>query len=228
MPLRDSGYVSLSQELWYALAGPLYNAMTWWCFLPLGGERRIRDKIVRWIDARPGHSVLSLCCGTGTTELALAAVAPDASILGLDLGTGQIAEARRRNASANLSFQVGDASNTGLPDASFDRVAVTLALHEMPAGLRMRVLREAARLCRPDGRVVCVEHGRARGARWLARELWWGTWVPMNPERETTHDLQHRGLDAEMEKAGLSVCERHATRWDWIEAVVGGVASSPA
>jgi len=94
-------------------------------------------------------------------------------------------------------------------------------LHEMPRELRLRVLREAARICRTDGRVVAIEHGRPPGAvsRFI-RALWWFFWIPRNPEVVTSRDLQRRGLENEMRECGLRPLERHATDPDWIEGFV--------
>jgi ubiquinone/menaquinone biosynthesis C-methylase UbiE len=220
--LRSSGYVSRLEEIWYGQASPLYDWMTWWCFLPLGGEVRCRREFVRWFDIGPGQKVLSLCCGTGTMEACIADAVPNAGIVAVDLGTGQIARARQKNRSRNVDFRVANAADTGLADDSFDRVLITLALHEMPAELRLRVIGEARRLCKPDGRVIAIEHGRPPTfAAWLLRHLWWFTWIPGNPEAATTRDLQRRGLDNEMAAAGLRVVERYATRWSWIEGYSG-------
>ena len=220
--LRSSGYVSRLEEVWYGQASPLYDWMTWWCFLPLGGEAYCRREFVRWFDIHPGHNVLSLCCGTGTMEASITDAVPNASILAVDLGAGQIALAQSKNRSRNIDFRVANATDTTLADDSFDRVVITLALHEMPAELRLRILTEARRLCRPDGRVIAIEHGRPPTfATWLLRHLWWLTWIPGNPEAATTRDLQRRGLDNEMASAGLRVIGRHATRWSWIEGLIG-------
>ncbi|HVI86285.1 MAG TPA: methyltransferase domain-containing protein, partial [bacterium] len=43
------------------------------------------------------------------------------------------------------------------PDQSFDTVVSTLTLCTTPDPLRL--LREMARVCRPDGRVLLLEHG---------------------------------------------------------------------
>jgi len=220
-PLRPSGYVSRWEELWYGFAHPLYDLLTWWCFLPLGGERRTRREIVGWFGVEPGQRVLSLCCGTGTTERTLLDLVPDVEVTAVDLGTGQVARARRKDRSGRVDYRVGDASKTGLPEHGFDRVSIVLALHEMPRPLRRAVLREAARCCRPDGRVIAVEHGAPHSrAHRLARYLAWFYWLPGNPEVVTTFDLQRRGLAAEMEQAGLVVLERHQSRMEWIEGVV--------
>ena len=98
-------------------------------------------------------------------------------------------------------------------------VLIALALHEMPRSIRLAVLREARRLCAPEGRVLAIEHGRpvTRGSR-LLRGLWWFFWIPGNPEVPTSRDLQEHGLDNEMRECSLKVIEHHTTQPDWIEA----------
>lgn len=146
---------------------------------------------------------------------------PNLEITGVDLGKGQLARARRKYAGGQVTYLLGDATRTGLPSASFDRVLIGFALHEMQRATRLAVLSEANRLCAPDGRVIAIEHGRTatRASAWL-RALWWFAWIPGNPEVATSRDLQQRGLDNEMRESGLDVLERHATRPDWIEAFV--------
>lgn len=220
--LRKSGYVSRSQELWYGVSSPFYDAMTMWCFLPLGGERRCREWIVDSVDPQPGQNVLSLCCGTGTTDRALLQRVPSLQLTGVDAGAGQVATAQRKNKDGSIRYVVGDASSTGLPGSTFNRVLISLALHEMPRKLRLAVLREARRVCTRDGTVIAVEHATmAPGSSKLMRDLWWLTLLPGNPERLTTKDLQRRGLENEMHEAGLEVLDHRFTTPSWIEAVIG-------
>lgn len=220
--VRPSGYASRLEELWYGTSGPFYDLMTWWCFLPLGGERACRRQFVEWFEVQPGQQALSLCCGTGTTERALARARPTARIIAIDLGTGQIATAKRKDPTGRVEYRLGNACDTGFPADTFDRVLITLALHEMPRSMRMTVLREAARVCRPTGRVVAVEHAPvANRLSRFARSLWWFTWLPGNPETATTRDLQQHGLAREMQEAGLRIVARHTTRPAWIEGLSG-------
>jgi SAM-dependent methyltransferase len=146
-------------------------------------------------------------------ERAMLAEEPSLSITGVDLGTGQIARARKKNPETRVTYVLGDAARTELPGESFDRVLIGLALHEMPRSTRRAVLREARRLCTRDGRVLAIEHGRplGRASRFL-RGLWWFFWIPGNPEVPTSRDLQAHGLDTEMRECGLTVLERHTTR----------------
>ncbi|MBA2754115.1 MAG: class I SAM-dependent methyltransferase [Chloroflexia bacterium] len=81
--------------------------------------------------------------------------------VGVDLSRGMLVEARRRGrpGGAPLLLAQMDAGHLAFRDASFDTVAISLALCTVPdpAG----ALREAARVCRPGGRVVLLEHVRS-------------------------------------------------------------------
>jgi ubiquinone/menaquinone biosynthesis C-methylase UbiE len=64
-----------------------------------------------------------------------------------------------------------DAQQLGFRDDSFDTVAISLALCTVPDPVA--ALREAARVCRPDGRIVLLEH--VRSPVWpiaLLQRLW--------------------------------------------------------
>jgi len=216
-----SGYANRFLERAYAQASPLYDLVVWWGLLPLGGERACRREFVRWLELRPGLRVVSLCCGTGSTERAMLAAVPGLDVTGVDLGPGQLARARRKLRGSSVTLLHGDAARTGLPGRGFDRVLVALALHEMHRPQRLAVLREAERLCAAGGRVLAIEHGRpaSRASHWL-RDALWLLWLPGNPERRTSLDLQRRGLDREMAECGLTVLARRVTRPDWIEGFV--------
>jgi len=217
----STGYSSRFLAWAYAAASPLYDLIVWWGFLPLGGERSCRRMFVRWLRLEPGMHVASLCCGTGTMERAILAEASRVDITGVDLGTGQLARARKLSSDPRLSYLQADATATGLESGAYDRVLISLALHEMARPTRLAVLREARRLCASDGKVVAIEHGRpaTRRARVL-RALWWFFWIPGNPEVPTSRDLRARGLDREMAECDLEVTWHETTRPDWIEVFV--------
>lgn len=214
-----AGYSSRFLEWAYAIAGPLYDLIVWWGFLPLGGERRCRRTFVRWLRLESGMRVASLCCGTGTMERAILAEVSGVEVTGVDLGRGQLTRARRLSSDPRLRYVLADARATGLESGTYDRVLISLALHEMTRPTRLAVLREARRLCAPTGRVLAIEHGRpaTRRSR-LLRALWWFFWIPGNPEVPTSRDLRARGLDREMAECDLEVLWHGATRPDWIEA----------
>jgi ubiquinone/menaquinone biosynthesis C-methylase UbiE len=227
-PLRASGHRSRVQEVLYGSASPIYDVFARWAFWPLGGEVACRQQFAGWLSIEPNQSVVSLCCGTGTTDRAMLALEPSIAITGIDLGRSQLARARRKDRTQKIDYLLGDAGATGLPDESFDRVLIVGALQEMWHAQRLAVLREARRLCRRDGRVLGVEIGCTE-TRWSSiwRGAWLLHWVPGNPETATTRELVAGSLSAEMQAVGLVPIERNSTRPDWFEGILARRADLP-
>lgn len=220
-PLRDSGHRSRVQEVLYGSASPIYDAFVRWAFWPLGGERACREQFARWLLIEPNQTMVSLCCGTGTTDRALLALEPSVSITGIDLGRSQLARARKKDRTKQIDYRLGNAASTGLPSASFDRVLIVGALQEMPRRYRLELLSEARRLCGSKGRVLVVEIGRTQQrAQALLRGAWLLHWVPGNPETATTRELVASSLRSEMQGVGLVQVARNTTRPDWFEGIL--------
>jgi ubiquinone/menaquinone biosynthesis C-methylase UbiE len=184
--------------------------------------------VARWLEPSDGQRILSLCCGTGAPDRAILEQAPHARIVGVDLGRGQLARARRKDPTGRIDYRHGNAADTGLESESFDRVLIVGALHEMPRALRHAVLTEARRVCRRDGRVLAVEPCQTR-TRWSAflRSACLFLWVPGNPEAASTHDLIAHGLERELRDAGFEVLARHVTPLDWFEGLLARPAVTP-
>ena len=78
--------------------------------------------------------------------------------VGVDLSAGMLAQARSRAAALGMTIDLlqMDAQRLAFADGSFDTVAVSLALCTVPDPAA--ALWEMARICRPDGRIVLLEH----------------------------------------------------------------------
>jgi SAM-dependent methyltransferase len=108
------------------------------------------------------RKVLDLGCGAGHATLPLADAFPAAEIHGVDLAAPMLRYAAGRAAALGYSvhFAQQDATHTTYPDGSFDLIASTLLLHEMPRPAILALLRECHRLLRPGG--VMVHHDLLR------------------------------------------------------------------
>lgn len=78
--------------------------------------------------------------------------------VGLDLSREMLRRAGQRARALGLPVALvqGDAERLPFPDAAFDSVGVSLALCTVPDPAA--ALREVARVCRPEGTVVLLEH----------------------------------------------------------------------
>ena len=81
--------------------------------------------------------------------------------VGVDLSGEMLRLARERASGLHVpyAFVQADAESLPFPDASFDTVAISLALCTIPDP--HRALLELGRICRADGRIVMLEHVRS-------------------------------------------------------------------
>jgi len=173
-----------------------YDLMLRWCMLPLGGEDKVRRELVDVIDVHPGAKILDMCCGTGSTTFILAdKVGGQGRISAIDLSTGQIEKARKKNRSVNIDFSVMDAENTSFLEDEFDFVFIPHALHELERNTRLAILKEARRILRHGGMLVVLEMDTPSTLFWrLCIAFFWFYWLPFNPETPTRKDLNKHGL----------------------------------
>jgi phosphatidylethanolamine/phosphatidyl-N-methylethanolamine N-methyltransferase len=135
---------------------------------------------------RIGGKILDVGVGTG---LELPMFAEHARITGIDLSEPMLQVARRRTADLGLKnvddLRVMDAMNLDYPDGSFDAVVAPYVLTVVPDP--ERTLNEMARVVRPGGEIILVNHiGAERGpVSWV--EAWLGKrsaslgWRPQFP-----------------------------------------------
>ncbi len=112
--------------------------------------------------------ILDLCCGTGD-QLRAFERAGYVELRGLDLDPGMLAVAKRR--SGTIPFDEGDAARTPYPDASFDIVILSLALHDKEQSLREAILTEAGRLLKPEAYILAADFAFDERTRFMGRFL---------------------------------------------------------
>ncbi len=130
-----------------------------------------RKHAVEIINTRSGR-VLEVGVGTG---LSLPAYRRELEIVGIDLSPEMLGKARERVAALGLTNVTGlhemDAGDLKFPDGSFDTVAAMFVMTVVPEP--EKVMRELARVCRPDGEVLIVNHfSTEEGFRgWVERRM---------------------------------------------------------
>jgi SAM-dependent methyltransferase len=108
----------------------------------------------------PSAQVLDLGCGTGVVTRGIAARAGfTGQIVGLDHSPRLIEEARRlaaeEDAANGVTFEVGDVEALPFADANFDAVVAHTTISHVGDPLAM--LKEAARVVRPSGRIAVFD-----------------------------------------------------------------------
>ena len=148
---------------------PVYDAMN--RVMTAGLDQRWRRITVEQV-VRRGDRVLDACCGTG--DLALAARARGADVVGLDFSEAMLERARAK--SRDVEWVQGDMLALPFDAESFDAATVGFGVRnvdDLDAGLR-----ELHRVLRDGGTVGILEITRPRGVLAPFYRLWFDRLVP--------------------------------------------------
>ena len=143
-----------------------YNRFARWYDLVEGipdllGVRRLRQKLL----ACASGEILEVAVGTGKN---LPHYHRSSHITAVDVSEKMLSVARKRakRLSLEVAFIVTDAEALPFSDKSFDAVVSSLTTCTFPNPVA--ALREMARVCRPGGRILLLEHGRS-DREWIGR-----------------------------------------------------------
>ena len=183
-----------------------------------GGERRLRELIIEWIDPQPGEKILDICSGTGTLTIMIAKrQRGTGKVVGVELSPAQLRTARKKEKPKGLHFLEGDAQNIPFSDFYFDKGVIFGALHEMPQEVRRDVLSEAYRTIKPGGKIVNVEQNKPE-QKW--KVLLFDFLERFNPEYTTYKDMLKCGQTNEIKRAGFRIIRTNTTCWEFLQIVL--------
>jgi ubiquinone/menaquinone biosynthesis C-methylase UbiE len=163
------------------------------------GLRSLRQQLLR----RAAGTVLEVAAGTGRNFRYYPRMC---QITAVDASMAMLTIARQRAATLGLPITclVMDAAALSFPDQSVDTVVSSLSTCTFPNPVA--ALHEMARVCRRDGRILLLEHGRSD------RE-WLGRWQDRRADRHAKAlgcRWNREPLDL-VRQAGLTVCTARRT-----------------
>jgi ubiquinone/menaquinone biosynthesis C-methylase UbiE len=127
----------------------------------LGFWDRFGSDTMSRLPLAPGMTVLDLCCGAGASAMPAAhTVGAAGRVLGIDVAAPMLELARARAAReglSNIEFRQGDATQTELPDGSFDAVVCVFGVFFVPD--MTAFVQEMWRLVRPGGVLAVTTWG---------------------------------------------------------------------
>ncbi len=156
---EEKEYYLLTRKFW-AVFARLYD-------IAVSSLYKLRDYVVELSEARKGALILDVATGTGKQAFAFAK--KGYKVRGIDISESMLRVATKNNKYANAVFEVADAVNLPFEDNAFDVICISFAIHDMPKTIQKRVLKEIARVVKPDGSIVIVDYALPRN--WVLRSL---------------------------------------------------------
>ena len=192
----------LSRHYWWAYIHPwavaFFDHLWIVNLILLGNYKRLRDAALAEFSPAISALVLQLACvyGDVTPKLAACVRAGDGRLDVVDVLPIQLGNLKRKlSAGSSIRLLNMDSSKLDLPAGHYDWVMLFFLLHEQPAAVRARTLREAFRVVKPGGKVLIVDFSKPRWwnpFRYLwcvflaifepfALDLWWSDIADLLP-----------------------------------------------
>ncbi|MET7103433.1 class I SAM-dependent methyltransferase [Lactiplantibacillus plantarum] len=136
------------------------------------GKYRLFDEAIRHLNLTPDSQVLDLGCGRGALLTKIAQqLGPAGKVTGLDLwlsrdqSHNKITVTQKNVDDLGLTNRVnlvtGDMTKLDFPDASFDVVMSSFAIHNIKnEQARINAVKEAIRVLKPGGHIMIIDTGR--------------------------------------------------------------------
>ncbi len=182
----------------FDIFAPLYDLGIWIAGLLLGGEKRLRRLTIEAIIPVEGCRLLEICCGTATVSLA----AGEKGVLayGLDLSPGMLKVAREKSQRQDIKLSLVQADAVSIPfkQGTFDRVAASMGLHEMPLDATRGVLKEIRRVLKDNGKFILFDYHHGEGFAGFIQKIFF-----VFAEHESARDFINADLQKELREAGF-------------------------
>ncbi len=118
--------------------------------------RKALSSLINKQDAK----ILDICTGTATNAIAIAKRFTNSKIVAIDISKEMLHIANKKinmNGLDNIKLYKMDATNTTFKNNTFDVIVISLVLHEIPKDLARKILLEAKRVLKPEGKILVME-----------------------------------------------------------------------
>lgn len=104
--------------------------------------------------------VLDICTGTAENAIHIAKNKPNTKVAGIDISKDMLKIAKnkvKRKGIANIKIGYMDAVKLQFRNETFDKVMISLVLHEVEESMAKQMILEAKRVLKKDGRIIITE-----------------------------------------------------------------------
>jgi demethylmenaquinone methyltransferase/2-methoxy-6-polyprenyl-1,4-benzoquinol methylase len=178
----------------------LYDAISGVAALSVGGEARFRQLALKGLKIDSTTKVLDLCCGSGQATRFLVKYSQD--VTGLDISP--LSLKRAQNNVPQAQYVEALAEEMPFPNANFDLVHTSVAMHEMNSKQLAKIFQEVYRVLKPGGIFALVDFHPP--SNWL---LWPGLSLFLTLfETQTAWQLLETDLVERLAAVGFAASDR--------------------
>jgi SAM-dependent methyltransferase len=152
-------------------------------------SRLVARLLIDFAGVPEAGTILDVGSGTGSLAFEIAARRPKCQVVGVDPSPEYVAYAKDRSRSGRARFEVGDAQQLALPNATFDASVSLLVFNFIPDP--KKALLEVRRVTKPGGSVSAAVWDYGVGMRML--RVFWNAVVALDPTAER-QDERHMPL----------------------------------
>ena len=146
----------MKQSLFYKMISKVYDLLDVIYFSNY--EKSPRKVVLESIGEQ--DRVLDLCTGTATSAINIAKAKTNVKIVGVDLSKNMLKVAKdkaKRAGIRNIKLYQMDATQLKFKSNSFDKVLLSLILHELDEELADKIIIEAKRVLKDNGEIIITE-----------------------------------------------------------------------
>lgn len=151
------------------------------------------------------EKVLDICTGTGTNAINIAKNNPGTKVTAIDISKEMLKIAKKKVKDkniVNMKIYRMDATSLKFKDQSFNKISISLILHEMEHDMAKKVLLEAKRVLKDNGQIIVTE--------WKPEKCWFRKllFLPIHLlEPKTYQEFIKKDMNMYFKELGLSVVE---------------------
>ncbi len=164
-----SNPVTYIPALGFSALTPFFDSLQKWG----AKESTFKPKLIENAKIQDNFKVLDLGCGTATLTILVKKNYPSTEVSAIDIDTKVLTIAREKatEAKVKIAFDLGTAFNLPYPNNHFDRILSSLVFHHLTRENKIRTLREACRVLKPNGELHVADLGKPQNTLMLMPSL---------------------------------------------------------
>jgi len=176
-----------------------------WAIALMTREKHWRSKLLEILLPQEEETILDIGSGTGSLACLIKQISPLCNVTALDPDPAvlKVAQTKTRRAGLEVEFinSLGESEHSMLCGRRFEKVTISLVLHQCSASAKDGILKNAFRLLKPRGKLLIADYGLQKN--WLMSLLF--NQIRLLDGYENTRSNKNGEIPTMMEAVGFEM-----------------------